>query len=79
MKEETRKVVVLDMEDKIKLQKFIIDLEQIYNNYESSSNERPCIGNLLYYLQTIEEKINQRMKKLFLAILVSAIAIKIDV
>lgn len=58
MKEETRKVVVLDMEDKIKLQKFIKDLEQIYNNYESSSHERPRIGNILYYLQTIEEKIN---------------------
>ena len=58
MKEETRKVVVLDMEDKIKLQKFIKDLEQIHNNYESSNHERLCIGNILYYLQTIEEKIN---------------------
>ena len=31
MKEETRKVVVLDWEDKIKLQQIIKDLEQISN------------------------------------------------
>lgn len=36
MKEETRKVVVLDMEDKIKLQRFIKDLESIYETYQSS-------------------------------------------
>lgn len=58
MKEEMRKVVVLDTEDKIKLQKFIKDLEQIYSNYKSSSHERPCIDDILYYLKTIEEKIN---------------------
>lgn len=58
MKEETRKVVVLDMEDKIKLQRFIKDLEQIYNNYQSSFHNRTCVGNILYYLQIIEEKIN---------------------
>lgn len=51
MKEETRKVVVLDREDKIKLQQFIKDLKSIYEN-------RACIGNILYYLKTIEEKIN---------------------
>ena len=33
MKEETRKVVVLDIEDKIKLQRFIKDLESIYETY----------------------------------------------
>lgn len=58
MKEETRKVVVLDMEDKIKLQRFIKDLEEIYNNYQSSCHNRTCIGNVLYYLKIIEEKIN---------------------
>ena len=58
MKEETRKVVVLDMEDKIKLQRFIKDLEQIYNNYQSSFHNCICVGNILYYLQIIEEKIN---------------------
>lgn len=58
MKEETRKVIVLDTEDKIKLQRFIKDLESIYNNYQSSCNNRTCIGNILYYLKTIEEKIN---------------------
>lgn len=36
MKEETRKIVVLDMEDKIKLQRFIKDLESIYEAYELS-------------------------------------------
>ena len=58
MKEETRKVVVLDIEDKIKLQRFIKDLESIYETYESSCHNRACIGNVLYYLKIIEEKIN---------------------
>lgn len=34
MKKETRNVVVLDWEDKIKLQQFIKDLEQIYETYK---------------------------------------------
>lgn len=58
MKEETRKVVVLDMEDKIKLQRFIKDLESIYGTYQSSCHNRTCVGNILYYLKTIEGKIN---------------------
>ena len=58
MKEETRKVVILDMEDKIKLQRFIKDLESIYETYESHCHNRACIGNVLYYLKIIEEKIN---------------------
>ena len=58
MKEETRKVVFLDMEDKIKLQRFIKDLESIYYTYQSSCHSRICVGNILYYLRTIEEKIN---------------------
>ena len=58
MKEETRKVVVLDMEDKIKLQQFIKNLESIYEAYENPSRNRACIGNVLYYLKIIEEKIN---------------------
>lgn len=33
MKEEPRKVVVLDWEDKIKLQQIIEDLERIYETY----------------------------------------------
>lgn len=58
MKKETRNVVVLDWEDKIKLQQFIKDLEQIYESYQSPCEELTCIGNTLYYLKTIEEKIN---------------------
>ena len=59
MKEETRKVVVLDMEDKIKLQRFIKDLESIYETYQSSCyTRRICVGNIIYYLKIIEEKIN---------------------
>ena len=58
MKEETRKVVVLDMEDKIKLQRFIKDLESIYETYQSPCHNRACIGNVFYYLKIIEEKIN---------------------
>lgn len=58
MKEETRKVVVLDMEDKIKLQQFIKDLTLIYETYQSPCHNRTCIGNTLHYLEIIEEKIN---------------------
>lgn len=58
MKEETRKVIVLDMEDKIQLQRFIKDLESIYYTYQSPCHNRTCVGNILYYLRTIEEKIN---------------------
>lgn len=58
MKEETRKVVFLDWEDKIKLQQFIEDLEQISETYQSPCKEHTGINNTLYYLKTIEEKIN---------------------
>lgn len=58
MKEETRKVVVLDWEDKIKLQQVIKDLEQISETYQSPCNELTSINDTIYYLKTIEEKIN---------------------
>lgn len=58
MKEETRKVVVLDWEDKIKLQQVIKDLERIYETYESPCKDLLSISNALYYLRIIEEKIN---------------------
>ena len=58
MKEETRKVVVLDWEDKIKLQPIIEDLERIYETYKSPCKDRLCIGDTLYYLKTIIEKIS---------------------
>lgn len=58
MKEETRKVVVLDWKDKIKLQQIIKDLEKVYNTYESPCKERFSISNALYYLNIIEAKIN---------------------
>ena len=35
MKEETRKVVVLEMEDKIKLQQSIRDLEKVAETYKN--------------------------------------------
>ncbi len=57
LKEETRKVIVLDMEDKIKLQRFIKDLEQIANSYDTSCKDTVIIKNALYYLKAIEEKI----------------------
>ena len=59
MKEETRKVVVLDLEDKIKLQQVIKDLD----TYQSPCKQLTGINNTLYYLKTIEEKINYRMDK----------------
>lgn len=58
MKEETRKVVVLDWEDKIKLQPIIKDLERIYETYQSPCKDRLSIGDALYYLKIIEEKID---------------------
>lgn len=58
MKEETRKVVVLDWQDKIKLQQCIEDLEQISETYQNPCKELTGINNTLYYLKTIEEKIN---------------------
>lgn len=58
MKEETRKVVVLDWEDKIKLQQVIKDLEQISETYQSPCKELTDINNAIYYLRIIEEKIN---------------------
>lgn len=59
MKEETRKVVVLDWEDKInKLQPIIKDLERILETYQSPCKDRLSISSVLYYLRIIEEKIN---------------------
>lgn len=58
MKEETRKIVVLDWEDKLKLQQIIKDLEQIANSYDNGCKDAVTIKNTLYYLQVIEEKIN---------------------
>lgn len=58
MKEETRKVVVLVWEDKIKLQQVIKDLKEIADTYQSPCKELTGINNTLYYLKTIEEKIN---------------------
>ena len=58
MKEETRKVVALDWEDKIKLQQVIKDLKEIADTYQSPCKELTGINNTLYYLKTIEEKIN---------------------
>ena len=57
MKEETRKVVVLDWEDKIKLQQVIKDLEQISVPYHNPCKELTDINNAIYYLRTIEEKL----------------------
>lgn len=58
MKEETRKVVVLDWEDKIKLQSIIKDLGKLTSSYSSICKDTTIINNTLYYLRTIEEKIN---------------------
>lgn len=58
MKEETRKVVVLDWEDKIKLQEAIKDLKEIADTYQRPCKELTSINNTIYYLKTIESKIN---------------------
>ena len=54
---EGRKVVVLDWEDKIKLQQIIKDLERISNSYDIGCKDAVIIKNALYYLKAIEEKI----------------------
>ena len=61
MKKETRNVVVLDWEDKIKLQQSIRNLEEVAEAYQRPCKELTGINNTLYYLKTIEEEINQRM------------------
>lgn len=58
MKKEIRNVVILDWEDKIKLQQVIKDLEEVAETYQSPCKELTGINNTLYYLKTIEEKIN---------------------
>ena len=62
MKEETRKVVVLDWEDKIKLQQIIRDLEKLASSYSSVCKDATIINNTLYYLKIIDEKISQCIK-----------------
>ena len=58
MKKETRNVVVLDLKDKIKLQQSIRDLEEVAETYKRPCKELTGINNTLYYLKTIEEKID---------------------
>lgn len=57
MKEETRKVVVLDWEDKIKIQQIIKDLRELASSYNSVCKDVTTIGNTLHYLEMINEKI----------------------
>lgn len=58
MKKEIRNVVILDWEDKIKLQQVIKDLEEVAETYQRPCKELTGINNTIYYLKTIEEKIN---------------------
>lgn len=58
MKEETRKVVVLDWEDKIELQKVIRNLKQVSEAYQSFSKELTVIKDTLSYLKRIDDSIN---------------------
>lgn len=58
MKEETRKVVVLDWEDKIELQEVIKNLERVAEAYQSFSEELTVITDTLCYLKRINNSIN---------------------
>ena len=58
MKKETRNVVVLDWEDKIEIQQYIRDLEEVAETYQRPCKELTGINNTLYYLKTIEEENN---------------------
>lgn len=58
MKEETRKVVVLDWEDKIELQQVINNLAQVSEAYQSFSKELTVINDTLLYLKRIDNGIS---------------------
>lgn len=58
MKEETRKVVVLDWEDKIELQQVIENLRQVSEAYQSFSKELTIINDTLLYLKRIDNGIS---------------------
>lgn len=58
MREETRNVVVLDWEDKIKLQPIIKNLEELVSSYSSGHKDAITVKNALYYLKKIDEKIS---------------------
>ena len=58
MREETRNVVVLDWEDKIKLQPIIKDLEELASSYSSGHKDAITVRNTLHYLKIIDEKIS---------------------
>ncbi len=58
MKEEIRKVAVLDWEDKIKLQQVINDLEQIVEYYNGIGRDVTSVNDALYYLKLIVNKIS---------------------
>lgn len=58
MREETRNVVVLDWEDKIKLQPIIKNLEELVSSYSSGHKDAITVRNTLHYLKIIDEKIS---------------------
>lgn len=54
MKQEFRKNVVLDLEDKIKLQKIVDDLEKSLETYKAGSQEYCNLSEAICYLRKIE-------------------------
>ena len=58
MKQEFRKNVVLDLEDKIKLQKIVDDLEKFLETCKAGSQEYCNLSEAICYLRKIEINID---------------------
>ena len=58
MKQEFRKNVILDLEDKIKLQKIVDDLEKFLKTCKDGSQEYCNLSEAICYLRKIEINID---------------------
>ena len=58
MKQEFRKNVILDLEDKIKLQKIVNDLTKFLETYKAGSEEYCNLSEAICYLRKIEINID---------------------
>lgn len=58
MKQEFRKNVILDLEDKIKLQKIVNDLTKFLETYKAGSEEYCNLSEAICYLRKIETNID---------------------
>lgn len=57
MKQEIRKVLILDLEDKIQLQKYIDKLSKFPKEFGVDSQERCELNEIICFFKTIEDHI----------------------